>query len=502
MRCIITLPHFHTNSRVPATRNCFIIVRIAGRLRSALDGLLAASLILAVCTVTTTAAYGASRSSRPATLVQGSSSRKAAIDIRTSPSVYIPGPTFKAEVFSTKPITPRVPESLLQSIEQTLLRQDPRLRLAQTSGDTWITCTIVDFGVSPGVENRTRQEYTKIGETTATDPATGMSRTEDQYGYVDVPYRALVFEGRMSVKCEVLDVASGMLFYADRFEAVYSDAREVGAGSAPSVDDLNNIYLRLADNAAGLILVQLCPQVYSEIVALSSGKLKDVSQMMESSRWSEALISLSGMPAFKDPKDDAYRFYSIGVANEALAYKILDPVERKRQLERAVDSYRQATEMKPTENMFWAPKNRAEVALWQTGGLVSQLEVFEEAKKSGSKAAISPDQIATGNTDLFRQIRSRMQSNPTLINNQTVVEWVKAGRSSDYIAASIRHASGTQFDLSDAEVLKLRREGVNKSVLRAMAESQQGGRPGVSGRTRAVITAMSLLWWLPFVFGR
>ena len=95
-----------------------------------------------------------------------------------------------------------------------------------------------------------------------------------------------------------------------------------------------------------------------------------------------------------------------------------------------------------------------------------------------------------------------MPAAPMLIDNQTVVQWVKSGRSSDYIIASIKHAARTQFDLSAAEVLKLRREGVNNSVLKAMAEAQQGRRPGFGGRTNAVITAVTLLWWLPFLFGR
>jgi hypothetical protein len=307
----------------------------------------------------------------------------------------------------------------------------------------------------------------------------------------------------MSVKCEVTDNATGILLYADRFDALYTDAREVGAGpSALSVDDLNSIYLKLADNAAGLILSQLCPRAYSEIVALPSGTLKEASKLMESGLWTEALALLSRMSAFKDRKDDAYRFYSIGVTHEALAYKALDHFEKNRELERAVESYRRAVELKPNENMFWAPKNRAEFVLWQTIWLVAQVQVFEEAKKLGFNTATSPDRIATGNTDLFRQTRSRMQSGPMLMNNQTVVQWVKTGRSSDYITASIKHAPATRFDLSAAEVLKLRRDGVNNKVLNAMAKSQQGFRQGGGSRGRAVVTAALLLWWVPFVFGR
>ena len=87
------------------------------------------------------------------------------------------------------------------------------------------------------------------------------------------------------------------------------------------------------------------------------------------------------------------------------------------------------------------------------------------------------------------------------IDNQTVVQWVKSGRSPDYIIASIKHASGTRFDLSEVEVLKLRRDGVDKSVLKAMANAQANAqdRPRASVLGKALTTAASLLLLLPFV---
>jgi len=393
-----------------------------------------------------------------------------------------------------------VPEFLQQTIEQTLLRYDHRLRLA-SAADTSIVIAITDVSATPGVETRIRQEYQQLGLTTVTDPATGTIRYDPQYVYVDVPYRALVLEGRMSLKCDITDVATGILLYSDRFDAVYTDAREVGFGpGAYSVDDLNRIYLKLADTAAGLILAQLCPRVSSEIVVLASGKLSEASNLFELGHWSDAIALLSSLPAFKNSKDDAYRLYSIGVAHEALAYKTLVPLEKKRQLEQAVRNYQRAAELKPDENMFWGPKYRAESVLLQTNWLVAQVELFEETKRRGPKPAESPDRAGSG-SDLFRQIRSRMQNDQLVIDNNTVVQWVKSGRSSDYITASIRHAPATRFDLSEAEVLKMRRDGVNKRVLKAMAKSQPGYYPGF-GRTRAILMVVSLVWWLPWVFAR
>ena len=453
--------------------------------------------------IVSVSAYEVGGPRRPTATTQGSAKRKAVIEIRTPPVIYLPGPTFSTKVTSLKAVTPRVPELIQQAIQETLVRNDPRLRSVSTAPDTLISCTITELGVSPGVEARTRPEYRVTGQRIIIDSETGMSRTEDEYGYVDVAYRALVFAGRMSVKCEVKDVATGIVLYSDRFDAIYSDARDVGVGSSnPSVDDLDTIYLKLADNAAEKILAVFSPHFSSEIVALPSGMLKETSKLLEASLWNEALDRLASMPPFKDPKDDAYRLYSIGVAQEALAYESQNPAEMKRQLELAADHYRRATQLKPRENAFWGPKNRAELSLSQAIRLVAQVEAFEEAKKVGSKvAAAGPDQVQT-NTDLFRQASTKMQPFPSVITNQTVIQWVRSGRSEDYISSSIKHAPKTQFDLSPAEVLKLRREGVSDKTLKAMMESQQGRRYYPGTRTRAIMTAVSLLWWLPFLLGR
>ena len=502
MRFLITLPLFNALYKVSVIYGRQVALHLVAPPRSACYGLLAAMLILG--TYAPASASGANEPRSVATHSQGSSDRKAVIEIRTSPGVYLPGPTLMIQVISAKPVTPQVPEFLQQTLERTLLRSDPRLKIASTAADTSIVCTIIDFSLSPGVETRTRQEYQRTGYTTVSDPVTGMSRTEDQYSYVDVPYRALVLEGRMSVKCDVTDIPTGILLHSDRFDVVYADARDAAISpSALPADDINAIYLKLADNAAGLILAQLSPRAYSDVVALPSGMLKEAGALMESGHWSEARTLLSAMPAFKNPRDDAYRFYSIGVADEALAYKSLDYLEKKLHLELAVGNYQRATELRPTEDIFWAPKNRAELVLWQTRGLVDQIELIKEAKKPGSNAATSGYPTGAGNTSLFRQLRSRMRADSLVINNQTVVQWVKSGRSSDYITASIKHAAATRFNLSEAEVLKMRREGVSKSVLKAMAKSQQGYGYSGFGRGKAMIfAAASILWWLPFVFGR
>jgi hypothetical protein len=516
MRSNIILLHFNARDAAPASRASCSTTCVATRIgtfsSSASYELLAASLIrvtmlvtiLATCGPASASTYGAGEPPGPATPAQGSSSMKTVIDVRTSPPVYLPGPVIRVEIYSTNPVAPEVRERLQDGIEQVLLMNDPRLRVSQTAADTSISCTITDLSASSRLEIRTRPEYRRTGQIIVTNSETGVSRTEDQFEYVDVSYRVLVFEGRISVKWDVTDLATGILLYSDRVDSVYAHEAgpDLGAGpivgSSASSVNLNIANLKLADKAAVLILAKLSPNVSSEIVALSSGKLKEASKVLESGHWSEALTFLSSMAPFKDPRDDAYRFYSIGVAQEALAYGALDPVEKKKQLEQAVGNYRRAAELRPGENMFWAPKNRAESMLSQTSKLAAQVERFEAARKLPS-TAIGPGRIAAA--DLFHQIGTRTPSGPMFIDNQTVLQWVKAGRSADYIIASIKHAQATRFDLSQVEVLKLRRDGVSTSVLKAMANAQANTqeRPRASVLGKVFTTAASLLLLLPFV---
>jgi hypothetical protein len=521
MRFHFTLPHFNPRYSVPANRADYFIARIPARITtrvavgiathfavlipafSSAAGywFLAASLILvtilAPCVPAYASAYEAgAMTGRPAP-VQGSSSMKTVIDVRSSPAVYLPGAAVSIEVYSTKPVAPEVTERLREGIEQVLLVNDPRLRAAQGAADTSIACTITDLTVSPRIEARSRQEYRYTGQAVVTDSQTGLSSTVDQYAYVDVSYRVMVVEGRISVKWDVTDVATGILLFKDRVDAgyTYEAGPDLGAGpiigSSLSSTDLNIAELKLADKAAALILAKLSPKASSEIVVLSSGKLKEASKLLQSGLWSEALTMLSNMPAFKDPKDDAYRLYCIGVAREALAYQTIDVVERKELLERAVKNYERAAELKPKENMFWAPKNRAELELASARGLVAQLEAFEKAKQK----VVNGTSLTT--TDLLTRTKNPAQSSATAINNQTVIQLVKSGRSADFIIASIKHAPATQFDLSEAERLKLRREGVSNDVVKAMLETQVERRPSTLVKT--VASAAALLWWLPFI---
>jgi hypothetical protein len=425
------------------------------------------------------------------------SGKKAVIKVRIAPRVYVPGPSVGIQVISAKPVGQAVSSRIRRLLEESLTRNDPRLTIDNTNPDTLIVCTIADVGIWTGIEGRTRSEYRKIGERTVHDSTTGMSRTEDEHGFVDVPYRALVIEGRMSVEYEIRDVKTGLLLHNGRFDPVYTEViRDVTIGSSTSADNLNRIYLELGNNAVGHILNQVSPRAYSDIVLLPKGKLKEVDKMLGSGSWSDSLIVLNSMPPFKNSNDEAHRLYAIGIANEALAYRKDDPGETTKHLERAVEQYRRATVLKPGEDSFWWGKNRAEQNLLSARILVAQQEALEK------QAAQSPRRPTSEMASVYASVISRPAVSPP-ITNDVVIGWVKSGVSREYITESVRHAPRSMYDLSPAETLRLRQEGVSGATIRAMKDSQPNYyKFGLPVRAAILAGVVPFLVVLPFIFAR
>ena len=86
-----------------------------------------------------------------------------------------------------------------------------------------------------------------------------------------------------------------------------------------------------------------------------------------------------------------------------------------------------------------------------------------------------------------------MQPALITLKNDDVVRLIKDGRSEDYITADIKHAPATRFDLSDGELLRMRRAGVSDRIFKTMREAQRGPHYGMSGRALGFIIAGALV---------
>ena len=90
-------------------------------------------------------------------------------------------------------------------------------------------------------------------------------------------------------------------------------------------------------------------------VNLARGKLDGANKLAESGLWSRNLETLETMTPLPNPKDDAYRLYNVGVANEALGYQSEDRAAAKKFLEQAAINYGKAIDAKPDEQLFLEP---------------------------------------------------------------------------------------------------------------------------------------------------
>jgi tetratricopeptide (TPR) repeat protein len=98
-------------------------------------------------------------------------------------------------------------------------------------------------------------------------------------------------------------------------------------------------------------------------IPLARGALDDANKYADARQWGKMAEALETMPPIAPEREDAYRFYNLGVAYEALGYSAETPAAVKRNLEDAAVDYGKAADMNPAERRFLEPQNRIEIAL-------------------------------------------------------------------------------------------------------------------------------------------
>ena len=128
-----------------------------------------------------------------------------------------------------------------------------------------------------------------------------------------------------------------------------------------SVEDVEQILMSKVTALIAARLVNTNETV--EIPLARGGPLDDANKYAEAQQWSKWAEALETMQPFPDQKEDAYRFYNLGVAYEALGYAAETPDGAKRDLEDAAADYGKATDMNPADKRFLPAQNRIELAL-------------------------------------------------------------------------------------------------------------------------------------------
>ena len=422
-----------------------------------------------------------------------------------------------------------VAQSLSDILETEILKNDKRLHSEKNSPDLLVACTITHYEIPP--------------------PQTSVrSETVYQNGRsVQVPKHYYRLIGELEVAYQAKDPKSGRVLDSQNLSAKYNREFESGTNQAsdksvgakfsdpfkklagkkveeetppPSQMDLR---LRLIHEVVGQITSRLVSTDESIEVLLARGKqLDNANKIAESGLWSRYLESLETMAPFPDPRDDAYRTYDVGVANEALAYQTEDRGAAKKFLEEAAISYGKAIDARPDEKNFLEPQTRIETAVAYYKKLDEHLPVTVKAEPATPPAAaaastapdnsdgsrsvktVSPDKTpaaksATAKTSTGNSLVSSAPASsassvapapatanappqpkpvakvpsgppPPALTNQKVIDMLKGGVDEDNIIGTIHDAPAVDFDLSPDGQIALAKNGVKGKILAAMRE--------------------------------
>lgn len=385
-----------------------------------------------------------------------------------------------------------------KNLEDFLQKQIPVNRAHETS-PIEINCVVTDLQASQRNVTLWRSEYQRKGSRMETDPSTGTSRTVDDYGWVDVRYNGIAVDARVFVNYELKDPGTGIIIDAEMINTGYYQEY-----TTQTVPDINTVHQGLLAKAISEVGQRFAAQVFKVEVLLSKGKLRDASKLLAKRSWNDAQRLLEAMPGFSKKKDEAYRLYMLGIANEAMAYDASDIASARMHMELAAKYHAEAKAMNPDQLEFWWGEGRASDLLWKYNNAEAKARAIEEARKD-----VLSGRIAVDGANKRIQMAGNLKAPPNAIganfdqlSNETIINWVKAGMPEKVIKSTVKRAArNNSYDLSTAGIADLKRAGVSARVIDQMMASQYPSKPYKSWVIMSVVGAV-VLPILPFLIVR
>ena len=420
-------------------------------------------------------------------------------------TVHLPGPGFDVKVNAHDSGNADAARMLSDLLTNELQKYDKKLQVKATSPDEVIHCTIMTFQIPPPV-SYTRNEVVMQKGRSLEQPVQYYKVT----GAVSVTYQAKDGQAR------VLDSDGVTANYSQEFQAGTNQAtgesleskvtnpfkRLAGKKTDESYGAPSPIELRqlLLSRAASLIASRLVNTDETLDVPLARGKLDEANNLAEKGLWERYLETLETMTPLPKTTEEAYRFYDIGVAYEALAYQSEDKNATAKFLEKAAINYGKAIDANPGEKLFAEPQNRIETAVshykrLQGGSTMEAKADAASASKSstpgksaspgaGSRSASVGTSKPPANAGASpaaggaskAPAKAPANAGPALTNAQ-VIKMAKAGVDEDNIVATIHDATSVQFDLSPDGLVDLASNGVKGKIVIAMRERAKRSSP-------------------------
>jgi hypothetical protein len=400
-----------------------------------------------------------------------------------------------------------VAQNLSEILVTEIQKDDRRLQEEKNSADLVISCTITHYEVPPPQTSTRSEAVLQNGH---------MVQVPKQY------YRLI---GELEVAYQAKDRKTGKMLDSQNLSAKYNREFESGTNEATDksiTSKMTDPFKKLAgkkveDSGAPptplelreLLIHQVVSQIASRLVStdepvqvlLAHGKqLDSANKLADSGMWQRYLEALETTTPFPDPREDAYRLYNIGVANEALAYQTEDRKAASTLLQDAAINYGKAIDQRPDEKYFLEPQTRIETAITYYKKLGETATTAAADPPPASSASSSSNSAAAKSSTSHSSTKSSTTSTtasnssgsssggsstatktpaktasstapaPPALTNQKIIDMVKGGVDEDNIIATIREAPNVQFDLSPDGQINLAQNGVKGKLLAAMRE--------------------------------
>ena len=386
-----------------------------------------------------------------------------------APEVYLPGTRIAVRVDPDSKTHRDEAERIAQTVETDLLSADPRLSTDPSLPDVLIKIAVLENSSSEQVSTREVTKSKIVGKD-------AQGNLKYQYYQAKVDTHHLRYD--LAATFQVEDVRGGgsRSIHAGTFDHNFEDKFDEDE-SRPTEESLRNDALTAA---AAYIVERLAPTAETFEVVIPKGSFKDLIALAENGHWSMYLQRLDGIPPVKKSHDEAYREYARGLAYEGLGYNAETPLETMRFLEQALQYYTRAIEIKPQEEYFLEPyetsdlnipllgdfgiKRRARYAQAPLDRVRTSMLSYEEIQRFQDEQGGAV--IAAGS----KAVNGDASAAPAALNNEQVIEMVKAELPLDVIVHSIETCSHQAFDISPQGLIQLNRAGAKPEVIRAVQQ--------------------------------
>jgi len=403
-------------------------------------------------------------------LFKGSQKMETKLKRKHPPLIYLTGVAISVRPKTHNAAHAGYAQQLASELESGLCSNDKRLKPEKDRPDTIVSCDITQLDYNSKSEVHKSTERRQTGERQKWNDKKKRYETEPVYQDFTVSNNFKIVGGEMNVSYQTIDKRTGGILDSSNIAARVEKKEYLDGNGAPSEDEVKQ---RLIKNAVAQIIHRLTPTIEEVPVLLARGKLDDAGRFGQSGLWDRMLEVLENkMEPFKDPKDDAYRIYDIGLAYEAMAYKAEDLATTQTLLKKSVDSYTRALDMNPGEKYFREPQNRINDAVNQYTKLKAQQQVQVATNQPASEPAAEPRPEPRGGKGIPLTATKAL-------TNQDVIDLAKKGADETNLIATIKNAHAVNFDLGAEGFGLLLENKVPGNVITAMRKRQalKQGRP-------------------------